>query len=468
MANKRVIDLPDLSQEVQEGQYVLVDSAGGTGKMDLKHIVDEAGNFDPAGEYPELFAGNLTTDKAQEDKIPYLFRKTGGNLSRVGERCYDTIIGASVGENQLVQSGATSVAVQTGHKYYAKIDGTESIGASTGSAITINDSAKDMVIDLSLYLPTNIADYIYSLESATAGSGIAKLREWGFLRGYQAYNSGSLESVEVTGKKVVGFNQWNEEWENGRYNINTGDKTTSTTSLRCKNHIKVVPNTQYYVNAPVVAFFVGFDASGNCIGLLLNDYGQSATKDKTLTTPTNCYEIVFYCDSYATYNHDICINLSSGRNGEYEPYTEQTYDYGDDVLNGIFKLDANNNLYADGDVKTSDGTITRHYGTRAYQSGDESLPDAITDGTTTVYKLTTPTTEQGDPFPSPQVCYPDGTEEYVTSNGVPVGHSTEYPYDLKGLVEGLIDVPDVPSTNGTYVLKATRSASGVAYNWVTG
>ena len=87
---------------------------------------------------------------------------------------------------------------------------------------------------------------------------------------------------------------------------------------------------------------------------------------------------------------------------------------------------------------------------------------------TVVYELATPTTEQGDPFPSPQVCYPDGTEEYITSNGVPVGHSTEYPYDLKGLVEGLIDIPDVPSTNGTYVLKATRSASGVVYNWVTG
>lgn len=175
-------------------------------------------------------------------------------------------------------------------------------------------------------------------------------------------------------------------------------------------------------------------------------------------------------DAYGpTYNHDICINLSNPyRNGEYEAYVSQSYDYGSDVLNGIFKLDANNNLYADGDRKTSDGTITRYYGTRAYQSGDESLADAITDGTTTVYKLTTPTTEQGDPFPSPQVCYPDGTEEYVTSNGVPVGHETEYPYDLKGLVEGLIDVPDVPSANGTYVLKATRSASGVAYNWVTG
>lgn len=37
---------------------------------------------------------------------------------------------------------------------------------------------------------------------------------------------------------------------------------------------------------------------------------------------------------------------------------------------------------------------------------------------------------------------------------------------IKGLAEELIDVPDVPSSNGTYVLKTTRSASGISYKWV--
>lgn len=62
---------------------------------------------------------------------------------------------------------------------------------------------------------------------------------------------------------------------------------------------------------------------------------------------------------------------------------------------------------------------------------DESYTDANTfknamNGQQLVYELQTPTTEQGDPFPSPQIVYPDGTEEYVTSNGVPVGHETRY------------------------------------------
>ena len=190
---------------------------------------------------------------------------------------------------------------------------------------------------------------------------------------------------------------------------------------------------------------------------------------------------------------DICINLSSSRNGEYEPYKSTSHDLGSDVLRGIFKLDANNNLYADGDRKEADGTITRYYGTRAYQEGDESLADAITDGTTTVYKLSKPTTEQGDPFPSPQVCYPDGTEEFVTENGVPVGHNTKYTVNLRAKLEMAPDSPDgdgdyivrqtngentyvplviptelpaAPSGDGTYVLKATVSGGAVTYSWI--
>lgn len=187
---------------------------------------------------------------------------------------------------------------------------------ASGTVISAPVTIKPQVIDLTDYFNSaSIADYLYNLETATAGAGVAKLREWGFFTGeYIPYNPGSLESVQATAHVMR-------------------------------------------------------EADDNIIG---------------------------------------------------------NYDLGTDTLRGLFKLDSNNNLYADGDRKTSDGTITRYYGTRAYQSGDESLADAITDGTTTMYKLTTPTTEQSTPFTSPQVCYPDGTEEYVTNNGIPVGHETRY------------------------------------------
>lgn len=286
-----------------------------------------------------------------------------------------------------------------------------------------------MTIDLTDHFGSaSIADYLYSLETATAGAGVAKLKEWGFFTGeYIPYNPGTLESVEATAHKMVGFNQWDEVWELGAINSSNGTNTSDSTRIRTKNYIHVLPDTNYFFGienySGQVGTIVFYDADKNFVQ---TEYTPANT---VLKTPKNIeyMRIGFYVNYGTTYNNDICINLSNpDRNGEYEPYTSQTYALGSDTLRGIFKLDANNNLYADGDRKESDGTITRYYGTRAYQEGDESLADAITDGTTTVYKLSSPTTEISTPFTSPQVCYPDGTEEFVTENGVPVGHETKY------------------------------------------
>ena len=376
---------------------------------------------DNDGYYPSLYAGNLSSTKKQTDSVPYLFRKTAGGASKIGEREDDTLVGATVNVNQLVDADTSSVTIQSGHKYYAVIGGTRTIANSTGTAISVTGGT-DMVTDLTAYFGSTIADYLYNLETATAGAGIAKLKEWGFFTGeYIPYNPGTLESVEATAHVMR-------------------------------------------------------DADENIIG---------------------------------------------------------NYNLGTDTLRGLFKLDSNNNLYADGDTKASDGTVTRKYGVvdlgtlnwvyegnvnlgqfrvsftdGKYQGNcicvnyqnnpthtwnnlsnmqigignsasvpilrirDESYSDAAAfkaamSGVMLVYELATPTTEQSTPFTSPQICDPDGTEEYVSGNGVPVGHETEYDYDIKGLAEELIDVPDIPSTNGTYVLKATRSASGISYEWVS-
>lgn len=64
-----------------------------------------------------------------------------------------------------------------------------------------------MTIDLTQMFGSTIADYIYSLEQATAGSGIAWLKSYGFLtKDYYAYDSGSLQSVNVASRKVYDSN----------------------------------------------------------------------------------------------------------------------------------------------------------------------------------------------------------------------------------------------------------------------
>lgn len=345
-----------------------------------------------------------------------------------------------------------------------------------------------MLIDLTAEFGSTIADYLYSLETATAGAGIAKLREWGFLTGeYIPYNPGSLESVEATAHKMVGFNQWDEEWELGTFSTTTGLPASAAYQIRSKNYTPIFPGTTYFARISTSGLFAWFyDSEKNFI------YPNANITNTTFVTPDNAryMRIATYASSIQTtqYRGDICVNLSSSRNGEYEPYHEYTYDLGTDTLRGLFKLDAENNLYADGDTKASDGTVTRKYqeidlgtldwvyansefSTTNAPSGiklnmgyapsgicskyvitnwqadgdkilffanngrvyvhDSAYTDAATfksamSGVMLVYEASTPTTEQSTPFTNPQICDPDGTEEYVTSNGVPVGHETRY------------------------------------------
>lgn len=186
------------------------------------------------------------------------------------------------------------------------------------NGMTVDATIFVNIIDLTLMFGSTIADYIYSLEQATAGAGVAWVKRY-IPNDYYPYHEPSLESVNVSAHEMR-------------------------------------------------------DADNNII---------------------------------ATYPLDSSL-----------------------TLRGLFKLDANNNLYADGDVYESDGTVTRKYGLRAYQSGDESLTNAITDGTNTVYELATPTTESAEPYTNPQIVDEHGTERYVDAQNreweVPVYAPEDY------------------------------------------
>lgn len=190
------------------------------------------------------------------------------------------------------------------------------MGFNVDGGKQVNTTIYPTFIDLTQLFGTTIADAIYAMEQATSGSGVAFFRKY-FPKSYYAYDSGSIQSVCVSERKV-------------------------------------------------------YDSDNNLVA-----------------------------------NYPL-------------PTTQ---------LRGLFSL-VNGKLKANGDVLRSDGNITRNYGYRAYQSGDESLANAITDGTNTVYKLTTPTSETTSPFQNPQRAYPDGTEEFVDGLTrdviVPVGNNSTY------------------------------------------
>lgn len=232
-------------------------------------------------------------------------------------------------------------------------------------ANTTNTNAYDIknvyICDLTQMFGTTIADYVYSLEQATAGSGIAWLKSHGFFtKDYYPYNAGELISVKASGKKYVGFNQWDEEWENGLIDETTGVDSSNVNSIRSKNYIQVYPNTVYYAKIATWYRVCYYDKSKTFIS-------GTQTTTNMFTTPDNAYFIRFCTNALygTTYNHDICINISktegTPKNGDYVPYEEHTYDISNIDLRGIPKL-VNNELVYDGDTYESDGNVTRKYG----------------------------------------------------------------------------------------------------------
>ena len=222
------------------------------------------------------------------------------------------------------------------------------------------------VIDLTTMFGSTIADYIYSLETATAGAGVAKLKEWGFFtEDYYEYSEPTLRSVEgLQSKKTVGWNQWDETTEKGYYDTITGEKESSNNWTCTKGFIPVLPNTDYYckITVPSSGSFgavLFYDGDKNLISFVSN---STRIANTVFTTPENARYMTMYSSS-TWFQDGVCINLSDPtRNGQYEPYESHTYSLDSEVvLRGVPKLDSNNQLYFDGDIYPSDGNGSRKY-----------------------------------------------------------------------------------------------------------
>ena len=145
----------------------------------------------------------------------------------------------------------------------------------------------------------------------------------------------------------VGFNLWDEEWEVGKYN-DDGTKGQNSNTIRSKNRIPILPNTNYYMTvageSSTSVRRVFWDANGNLISSV-----SMLPVNVVFTTPNNArYMAIGMGTVYGNvYNHDICINISDpSKNGTYEPYLGHLYQvqigstvYGGtlDVVSGVIK-----------------------------------------------------------------------------------------------------------------------------------
>ena len=235
-------------------------------------------------------------------------------------------------------------------------------------------------LDLTQMFGSDIADYIYSLETATAGAGVAWFRKL-FPNDYYAYDAGTLKSVKTTAHKMVGFNAWDEEWELGGFEVN-GSLSARQDCIRSKNYIPIVGGQTYHIKQGNISdaewtYWVFYDADKSIID-------GRVTVRGTVVAPQNALYARFQCQANygTTYKNDICINLSydGSRNGEYAPYEAHTYALDDVELRGIPKLDADNRLYYDGDTYADDGTVTRRYVEVTYDGSEDESWLLRTDG----------------------------------------------------------------------------------------
>lgn len=156
---------------------------------------------------------------------------------------------------------------------------------------------------------------------------------------------------------VVGVNVWDEEWELGWWNYQTGVFTANSSFFACKSKIRVLPNTDYYWKCPTnVRELQYYDANGEPLGRR-NSFAEGYM-NTTFTTPANCYYLTFYFGgTYGnTYNNDISINYPS-TDHDYHAYQGSSYtaDLGQTVYGGTVDL-VSGEVVVDNGIKTFDAS----------------------------------------------------------------------------------------------------------------
>lgn len=166
---------------------------------------------------------------------------------------------------------------------------------------------------------TIVKELVATIEPVQAGSGTPSPTNVRAISGHT--------SCTVTD---YGINQWDEEWELGRIDLDTGEKVTATSQIRAKNYIKIRPNDYYYTKCLDGIWFAFYDANYNIVttdlptGEASESYGR-LLRNTVWKAPTTAKYMLFYLvTAYGTtYNHDISINNPS-TDTAYHAYTADT------------------------------------------------------------------------------------------------------------------------------------------------
>ena len=284
-------------------------------------------NYDTAGGSADISDGNAEIDKIvggtvawnQQLKLDKVKNINGITASLNNDRSI-TINGTATSDAYIQIDSRYSFKLNENHKYlykgcasggsstrYFLGDGWSGMGRDYGSGTIFtatsgtfqpniivikgntvsNLTFKPNLIDLTQMFGSTIADYIYSLEQATAGAGVAWFKKL-FPKDYYPYDEGTLLNVNPAGIKTVGFNAY--------------DKATGKAEL--------IGGNQYQITGTYTS--------------LSYSTGEVLTPDSTgCFTPTKTGEL-----TVTGGGENTCVHLtwSGYRNGDYEDYWTRTRD----------------------------------------------------------------------------------------------------------------------------------------------
>ena len=380
---------------------------------DIIHITDATGDnavalsvaLTPTQDGTPWISDTLNTE-------PYLSR-----AAQNGNTADETIVGGTVAWNQLVDTGTTSVTVPTGHKYIAKINGTWTSG--NGGTVSVTGGT-DMLTDLTLMLGSTIADYVYSLETATEGAGVAWLKSHGFIDdNYHAYNTGELISAKPTAK-VVG----NTTYALGGADLRGLFKLDENNNLYCDGDVYTADGT--------ITRKYGIVDLGTLNWAYTATYAYPYFRAGLSNIKFTSTSVVMICSKY---------KAIGGKNGA--DFRENDYN----------KCIANiTNQSVNQRISVQDSAYTNA----------ESFKTAMS-GVMLVYELATPTTEASTAYTNPQKAGEAEAFVDARSEKVPVGHSTRYSaeYDINGFEGVTVHVSETQTGGTTYPV--TFTTQGTVY-----
>ena len=271
-----------------------------------------------------------------------------------------------------------------------------------------------MMFDLTQMFGSTIADAIATIETTTAGSGVAFFRSL-FPSDYYPYSASTLQSVQTSARQAL----------DGNGNVIRTYPLDSDLVLR---GIPKLTNGQLEYDGDIYL----------PTGEVTRRYG--IVDLGSLTWGYSSGDARFYVSGLDYKRPSSATEVANAICSQY----------------AVTKLgtltDGTMCLYTNGYIYVKDSRYT-----------DAATFKTAMSGVMLVYELATPTTESADPYTEVQLA--GTTEQFVTTNNIPVGNETFYPTDLTGVVQSLAPLP---TSAGTYKLQVTVSGGVPSYSWVAG